>query len=455
MHADTSCPPSSSRQSVEDGIASMDRLDSLLHVVITRMDDAARERADECDALAARDASAGPLHGITVALKDNIDTAGVRTTAGSLFFRDHVPEQDAFVVAALKRQGAILTAKVNLAEFALGATTQNAHWGSCRNAWDSTRIPGGSSGGSAVAVAAGMAVASLGTDTGGSVRIPAAVNGLVGLRPTLGRISNSGVTPISAAFDTVGPIARDAETVARVFQAIDAYDPTDPSCVDGPRQPVMAELEQETSGLVVGIPRGFFFEGLAPEVDGALRQFQESLVDLGCKLVEVDIVDAELAQQNMFKILYPDAAAFHADRMAHAPELFGAEVLDRLRLGMDVNAQEMSAALTWRRHWQRQIELLFDEVDVILSPTLAADVPLVASGAMIETTHRITRFTYPWAMFTGPSLSVPCGFHSGSGMPIGAHLTARPWNDGVLLRVAHAFQMRTDFHRAVSPLLHG
>ena len=452
MNAKKPEPWASCRRQVEDGIASMDRLDASLHAVITRMDDEARARADECDALAARGESAGMLHGTTVALKDNMDTAGVRTTAGSLFFRDHVPTRDAFVVAALKRHGAILTAKVNLAEFALGATTQNAHWGSCRNAWDITRIPGGSSGGSAVAVAAGMAVASLGTDTGGSVRIPAAVNGLVGLRPTLGRISNSGVTPISAAFDTVGPIARDAVTVARVFQAIDAYDPTDPSCVAGKRQPVLAELDHDVADLVVGVPRGFFFEGLAPEVGASLREFESSLVTLGCTLVDVDIVDADLAQQNMFKILYPDAAAFHADRMQHEPELFGEEVLDRLRLGLSVDATEMSLALTWRRRWQRQIELLFDRVDVILSPTLAADVPLVAAGDMITTTHDITRFTYPWAMFSGPSISVPCGFHSGSGMPIGAHLTARPWNDGLLLRVAHAFQRTTDFHRAVSPL---
>ena len=443
----------SSREAVRRAIAQMDELDDTLRAVITRLDDEALEQARRCDEARARDESLGPLHGWTLALKDNIATAGVLTTSGSRFFQDHVPDADAFVTERLKRAGAILTAKVNLAEFALGATTHNDHWGTCRNAWDPERIPGGSSGGSAVAVAADMARTSLGTDTGGSVRIPAAVNGLVGIRPTLGRISNRGVTPISAAFDTVGPLARTAEEVAQVFAVIDVYDPEDPTCLDHERSSVLAELATPLDGLRVGVPRRFFFDDLDPGVEKLLREFIGVLERLGCQVTDVDLRQADQAQRHMFNILYPDAAAFHAERVVENPELFGPEVLDRLRLGEGVDAKDMSASLTWRRGWQRRVERIFEQVDVIVTPTLPGDVPLVQHGGMIATTHTITRFTYPWAMFGGPSLAVPCGFHEKSGLPVGAHLTSAPWHDHTVLRTAHQYQQVTDFHRSVTPLV--
>lgn len=442
-------------RSVRDAMAQMDRLDGQLRAVITRLDEEAMEQARRCDVARVRGKSLGPLHGWTVALKDNIATAGVRTTSGSRFFQDFVPVADAFVVERLRRAGAIFTAKVNLAEFALGATTDNDHWGTCRNAWDPERIPGGSSGGSAVAVAAGMAKVSLGTDTGGSVRIPAAVNGLVGMRPTLGRISNGGVTPVSGSFDTVGPLAHTAEEAARVFEVIDGYDPTDPTCLDRERVSVLDGLDDPVHGLRVGVPRRFFYEDLDPSVDRRLGEFLGALEGLGGTLVDVELPDAEQAQAHMFNILYPDAAAAHAERMACQPELFGPQVLERLRLGEGVDARAMATAISWRRSWQRAVERVFDAVDLIVTPALPGDVPKVQAGGMISTTHNITRFTYPWAMFSGPSLSVPCGFHDVSGLPIGAHLTAPAWHDHVVLRAAFAYQQVTQFHRATPPLLNG
>lgn len=443
---------STSAAGVAAAIAAMDDRDGTLRAVITRLDDDAREQARRCDEAQARGESLGPLHGWTLALKDNIATEGVRTTSGSRFFEHCVPDADAFVVDRLRRAGAIVTAKANLAEFALGATTSNDHWGACRNAWDPQRIPGGSSGGSAVAVAAGMARVAIGTDTGGSVRLPAAMNGLVGIRPTLGRISNSGVTPVSAAFDAVGPIARTAEEVAKVFSVIDTYDPVDPTCVDHERVSVLGELRRPVGGLRVGVPRRFFLEDIDPSVEKLVREFVQVLGDLGCVVSEVDVPDVDQAQQHMFSILYPAAAAFHRERMATEPERFGHEVLDRLRLGEGVDARDMSASLSWRLSWQRLVEGVFDDVDVIVTPVMPSDVPLVKRGQMIATTHGITRFTYPWAMFHGPSLAAPCGFHEDSGLPVGAHLTAPPWHDHTVLRVAHAFQQVTSFHRAVSPL---
>jgi len=433
-------------EGTEFAISQMDRLDPDLRAVITRMDDEALTSAAEQDAATATGHTLGPLHGVTIALKDNIDTAGVRTTAGSDFFRDRVPDADAFVVAKLREAGAILVSKVNLAEFALGGTTQNAHWGSCRNAWDPSRIPGGSSGGSAVAVAAGMADASLGTDTGGSVRIPASVNGLVGLRPTLGRISSAGVTPLSPAFDTVGPIARTAVGVADVFAAIDCFDLADPTSQDGHRRSVTRTLHDGIARLRVGIPDSFFFGDVDPAIVQAVRGVADTLERLSGELVPVTLEGAHEAQKHMFRIVYPEAAAFHSERLQSAPERFGEDVHRRLQLGVGVDAREMALAIDWRRRWQRRLERVFEGVDLVLTPTIPVDVPLVEDTEMIRTTHEITRFTYAFSMFAGPSLSLPCGLHPTSGMPIGAHLTAAPWREDLLLRAAAAYQTSTDWH---------
>ncbi|WP_460939073.1 amidase [Phycicoccus ginsengisoli] len=430
----------------ENALARIEACDPVLHAVITRMDDEVRTHAARLAGEAASGRFAGPLHGVLVALKDNIDTAGTRTTAGSDFFRDRTPEQDAFVVQRLRQAGAILTAKVNLAEFALGATTQNAHWGSCRNAWNRERIPGGSSGGSAVAVAAGMAEASLGTDTGGSVRIPASVNGLVGLRPTLGRISNRGVTPLSLAFDTVGPIAHTASLTAAVFSAIDFFDFDDPSSQDGPRRDVLAALDEGVRGLRIGIPQEFFFDDVDPAIAAAVREVGDLLARLGCELMAVTLEGAAEAQGHMFQILYPEAAAFHAQRLDDAPLQFGEDVHRRLQLGIGVDARDMARSIAWRRRWQRSVERVLLDVDVILTPTLPVDVPLVEGAEMIRTTHEITRFTYGFSMFHGPSISVPCGLHPASGMPMGAQLTAAPWREDVLFRTAAAYQSATGWH---------
>lgn len=431
----------------------IDRWDPVLRAVITRMDDDVRSEVARQVAASASGAPSSPLLGELVALKDNIDTRGTRTTAGSDFFRERVPEEDAFVVAQLRQAGAIPSAKVNLAEFALGATTQNAHWGSCRNAWDQTRIPGGSSGGSAVAVAAGMADASLGTDTGGSVRIPASVNGLVGLRPTLGRISNRGVTPLSLAFDTVGPIAHTAALAASVFSAIDAFDFEDPSSQDGPRRDVLATMDGGVDGLRVGVPEEFFFEDVDPVIATAVREVGEMLAKHGGEIVPMRLDGANEAQRHMFRILYPEVASFHAQRLSEAPEQFGEDVHRRLQLGVGVDARDMAQSMVWRRRWQRAVEKVLRDVDVILTPTIPVDVPHVEGAEMIRTTHEITRFTYGFSMYHGPSISIPCGLHPVSGMPIGAHLTAAPWREDVLFRAAAAYQSVTDWHERRPPAL--
>ena len=249
----------------------IERLDGRIRAYITVTAESAREQAGAADEALARGETLGPLHGLPVALKDNIDTAGVRTTVGSAFFADHVPERDAEVARRLREAGAVLLGKVTMHEFAYGATTQNPHHGFCRNPWDLERIPGGSSGGSGAAVSAGLCAAALGTDTGGSVRIPAALNGVSALRPTNGRVSNRGVFPITWTFDTVGPLARAVADLALVFSVLPGFDPEDPGSANRPADEVLDRLDLGLAGLRIGVPETFFFEDVDDEVVSVVR----------------------------------------------------------------------------------------------------------------------------------------------------------------------------------------
>lgn len=441
----------SATEQVERCLRRIEQLDAQLGVTITVMADEARAAALRCDEAAAEGRWLGLLHGMPVAVKDNIDTAAVRTTGGSSFFSDRVPESDAFVVRRLRSAGAIPIAKVNLAEFAFGATTQNVHFGSCRNPWNPDCIPGGSSGGSGAAVAAEMAVGSLGTDTGGSVRIPASVNGLVGLRPTLGRVSNGGVTPVSLNFDTVGPLAHRAVDVARLLAAIEGYDPDDVTSVRGPADEVIRTLDRGVDGLRIGVPTRFFFDDIDPQVEAAVRAAIDELERLGASVHEVVVEGAEEAQRRMQQMLYPDAAAFHEQRMAESAERFGSDVYTRLQLGPQTTSVEYAKAVAWRHRWLRELGRRFEQVDVIATPTAPAPPPLIDGADMITTTHALTTLTYGWSIGNLPALSVPCGF--ADGLPVGLQLAGRPWEDGLLLRVAAAYQSVTDWHTHRPPLL--
>jgi len=441
----------SALEEVELALDAIARVDARTRAVITAVPEQALAAARRCDDAAARGEWLGVLHGMTVSVKDNIDTADVLTTYGSAFFADHVPTADATVVRLLRAAGAVVVAKVNLAEFAFGGTTQNPHHGACRNPWDTDRIPGGSSGGSGVAVAAGMGIGSLGTDTGGSVRIPASFNGVCGLRPTLGRISNRGTMPVSSRFDTVGPLARRVVDVARLFTALDVYDPRDATSHRGDRRDVLQALTAGVAGVRVGVPVNFFFDDVDPEVDAAVRAAADVLRDLGAEFVPVTLPGAEQAQERMTKMIYPDAAAVHAARLRTAPERFGEDVRRRLELGLSTTATDSAAATAWRVGFQRQVDGLFEVVDVVLSPTVPMAAPPAASAEMVATTSAVTRLTYAWSMANGPSLSVPCGFHA-AGLPIGLHLAGPAWREDVLFRVGAAYQRCTDWHLRTPPL---
>lgn len=433
----------SSRAAVERCLARIHGLDGEVHATITVMEDEALAAADACDAAAAAGQWLGLLHGMPVAIKDNIDTAGVRTTSGSKFFAERVPKSDATVVRRLRAAGAVLVAKLNLAEFAFGATTQNPHYGGCRNPWDLTRIPGGSSGGSAAAVAAGMAAGALGTDTGGSVRLPASLTGLVGLRPTFGRVPNTGVTPVSGNFDTVGPLAHTVRDVARLLVATQGYDAADETSIRGPLDPVFEQLELGIEGMKIGVIESFF-ASLHPEVEAAVRAALDVLDGLGARLETVDLPHAEEAQVMAQRIIYPDIATFHAQRIAEAPELFGPDVLARMELGMAMSAVDYADAQRWRLGWVRRIDQLFTHVDLLVAPTSPSPPPPADDADMISITHAMTTTTYPWSLANMPSVSVPCGF--ADGLPVGMHLSGPAWHDGRVLRAAAAYQSSTLWH---------
>ena len=441
------------RARAEACLAAIARLDGTLRAFITPMPDAARVQASLADAAAREGRSLGPLHGMVVALKDCIDVAGVRGTAGSRFFADRVSPADATVVARLRAAGATIVGTANLHEFCFGGTTQNAHWGACRNPWDTTRIPGGSSGGSAVAVAAGMAEAALGTDTGGSIRGPCSITGVTGLRPSVGAVPCTGIFPVSPPLDTCGPMARSAADVALVFAAIAGHDPADPFSEAREPPEAMRRLSAGVAGLRVGIPRNHYFDGAPAAIAQPALDAARVLERLGARLEDIVVRGAEDAPANVQRIIFADASALHRGRLASDPGLFDPLVRERLRPGLALPATELADALRWRERFIHSTRrMLATDVDLVLSPMVATEVPRADDArGIVAVSAAIMRNAWGWAAAGVPALALPCGF-SPDGMPIGLQLAAGHWRDDVVLRAGHAYQRCTDWHMRLPPL---
>lgn len=434
------------RGRVEACLARIAAHDARLRSFITVTGDVAREAADAADAASAAGRHTGPLGGLAVSVKDNIDMAGVPTTCGSAAAFTHVPREDSAVVAKLRGAGAALVGKVNLHEFAFGGTTQNLHHGPCRNPWDPARIPGGSSGGSGASVAAGFCEASLGSDTGGSIRIPAALNGVVGLRPTVGRVSNFGSTPVSPRFDTIGPLAHDAAVVAAVYEAIAGFDPRDALSARQPVHSFAAACARGLAGLRIGVPRSFFFDDLDPDLGRCLEEAMRVLARVGATVSATTVEGAREVQAQMTPMLLADAADFHRERLRDEQSGLGADVRERMMIGTRVTGTEYAAAMRAKEAWTRRVHELFETVDAVLVPTVAFGAPLAEQSlAMIAATKDLTRFTFAWSFAEVPALSVPCGF-TRQGLPLGMQLVGPWWEEARLLAIAHAFQRETDFH---------
>jgi aspartyl-tRNA(Asn)/glutamyl-tRNA(Gln) amidotransferase subunit A len=428
--------------------ACLDRItrhDRELGAFITLTAESALAEAKRADADLASGVDRGALHGIPIALKDLYDTAGVRTTAGSRIFAERVPERDSAVAEKLRAAGAVLLGKLNLHEWALGVTNQNPHFGPACNPWDTARIPGGSSGGSAVAVASGFCYISPGSDTGGSIRIPASLCGVAGLKPTYGRVSLRGVIPLAWTLDHSGPLARTVGDLALALQAMAGHDPLDPSSVDVPTEDYAAGIEDGTKGVRVVIPTNHFFDDLDPEVDAAVRDGARVLASLGASVTEIALPRVDLLAPTQRAILLTDAAAYHREHLRERAADIGADVLTRLRTGQTFTGMDYAQARRDRDVLRREWLAVLQEQDIILSPTTPIPAPPREGQDAVTAAQRLTANTAPFNLTGLPAVSIPCGF-TAAGLPIGLQLAAGPWRERLLLRVARAYERATPWH---------
>jgi aspartyl-tRNA(Asn)/glutamyl-tRNA(Gln) amidotransferase subunit A len=394
----------------------------------------------------------GLLHGMLVAVKDNIDAAGVRTACGSALFADRVPVADAPVVERLRRAGAIVVGKAALMELCFGVRSTDMIAGQVRNPWNRLHVPGGSSGGSAAAVALDLCQAALGTDTGGSVRVPAAFCGVTGLRPTHGRVPNRGALAVSASFDTIGPIARGVDDVARMFAVIAGFDAKDPTSADQTLDTSILTDAADVTGLRIGLPTNFYFDDVDPEITAAVRLVAETLGRAGARVIDVTVPDAELAHSHATTIVLADACDVHAQALDTRRDSFSAQVYERMSRGRGFSAVDYARAERFRAAWRCNLRKLFTQVDMLLFPTTPYTAPLIEDGAhLADATRHATRFAYGGGLAGLPGLSLPCGLTS-AGLPIGAVLEGAWCNEAALLRAGRAWQRTTDWHLRRPPV---
>ena len=387
----------------------------------------------------------GLLHGIPIALKDLYETSGVRTTAGSKFFADFIPETNAVTVQKLSTAGSILLGKTNMHEIALGLTTVNPHYGACKNPWALERVPGGSSGGSGAALAAGLCLGSLGSDTGGSIRVPAALCGIVGLKPTYGRVSLNGVIPLSWNLDHAGPMARCVPDVAMLLQAIAGYDPEDPYSVDVPVVDYLAQIKDGVEGWRVALMEDEYLDRTDPEILAAVQEAAHEFSRIGARVKTVAFPGAYPAALSNGQMVISDAAVFHRQRLHDHPDYFGDDVRQRLQAGAELPLREYILARRTQSMMRWQFENFFHNYDILLMPTTAVAAPLIEGPDAIEQARLLTRYTAPFNLTGLPALSLPCGFTS-AGLPIGLQIIAPSWGEATLLRAAYAYEKATPWH---------
>jgi aspartyl-tRNA(Asn)/glutamyl-tRNA(Gln) amidotransferase subunit A len=430
-------------------LARIDTLDPTLNAFITVTAEPAREQARAADEELAAGRDRGPLHGIPVAVKDLFATEGIRTTGGSRLFENWVPEEDATAVRHLKAAGAVLLGKTGLHELAYGSTSINPWFGAIANPWKPDHHPGGSSGGSAAAVAAGLAYAALGSDTGCSIRQPAAFCGIVGHKPTFGLVSKAGAIPLAWTMDHVGPLTRDVRDAALVLAAIAGPDPADPYSAGRTADDYLGGLDAPVAGGKVGVPRKFFFEGGEPEVVGLVEKSLATFAGLGAEIVELELPDVEAA----FKaagVTFSEVLAIHGEAWRAQPELFSEAIREDFEAASKRSAADYAAAQHTRRLFKRGVEAVMSRVEVLVTPT--ANVPAAPIARQPEEYGR-----YHWRNtgifdFTGqPSISVPCGL-TGAGLPVGLMITGRAFEDATVFRYARAFERAHDWRRRRPPL---
>ena len=422
----------------------IERLNPVLNAFITVTADQAMAQAREAEAEVRRGRWRGPLHGIPVGLKDNIDTAGVRTTLASAVFQDRVPSEDAEVVRRLKTSGAVLLGKQNLHEVAFGTTAAVSHFGPVHNPWQLDRVAGGSSGGSAAAVAADLCFGAVGTDAGGSIRVPAAYCGIVGLKPTYGLVGMRGAGDSGWwSMNHVGPICRSVADAALLLSAIAGYDPRDSSSVETPIPDYTEALRDKVSTLRLGTPRAVFYDPLNPEIAAAmstalavLRRLTAGVRDVGLPPISDTVAP---------NIVLAETYAFHEPYFVNTPQLYDAAIRRNLRQGSQVTT---SAYIQSRRELaeaRRAVGAVFSDVDLLVTPTTAVPPPTIEEAVRLEIELEMIRNTAPFNSYGLPAISIPCGF-TRSGLPIGMQISGPRLGESKVLALAHAYEQATTWH---------
>lgn len=433
--------------------AYLDRIEQLnprINAYITVTAERAREDAKRATEELAAGKVRGPLHGIPIAHKDLYETAGIRTTGGAKIHADHIPQDDCMVAARLRAAGTILLGKLNTHEYAYGVTTDNPHFGPTRNPWDLQRIPAGSSGGSGAAIAAGLATAATGTDTGGSIRMPASVCGVVGLKPTYGRVSKQGVLPLSYLFDHTGPLTRTVMDAGIMLNGMAGYDPADPASLRLPTEDVLGEIGSGIRGLRIGVPRGYFFEQLEEDVAAVVDEAIAELGRLGARVREVEIPGVQEAVGGLFGHVLAEAQEIHAHALRTRRQDFGPD-LQALLGSPAPDTAALMAGLRARDALTAATRQVLEEVDVLVTPTTPITaVPIgqesVSYGGVEEPVlMAMIRCTAPFNASHLPALSLPCGFCR-AGLPVGLQIVGRPFDERLVLRVGHAYERSMDWH---------
>src|SRR5271167_4500988 len=418
-----------------DCLSRIERLNPILNAFITVTADLALEQARQAEADISVGNWSGPLHGVPVGLKDLLDTAGVRTTAASNQFRDRVPAEDAELVRQLKRAGAVIVGKLNLHEFAFGGSGIVSAFGPVKNPWDAERITGGSSSGSAAAVASGMCVASIGTDTAGSIRCPAALCGIVGHRPSARTLSAEGIIPLSRSFDTAGPMTRTVRDAAVLLQTLAGAS-------------VTASLEESVSALKIGVARKGFFEDLQSEVESCI---EEALAVIKKMVASVRDVQLEIARRRT--VFDAEIYEYHQEMVATVPERYDPHTLARIRKCDGISATEYIRARRELEAHRRMAESVFGEVDLVITPTVPVAAPRISELLPLAEpdlrdfeTRYLLRNTAPFSVLYWPSVSVPCGF-TREGLPVGLQISGKPGADATVMQLALAYETATPWHK--------
>jgi aspartyl-tRNA(Asn)/glutamyl-tRNA(Gln) amidotransferase subunit A len=425
-------------------LARIGRFSPLLNAFITITAESALEQAREAEAEMKHGNWRGPLHGVPIALKDLFDTAGVRTTGGSAVFKDRIPAEDAEVVRRLKAAGAVLLGKTNMQEFAFGGSSIVSYFGAVHNPWEPNHIAGGSSGGSAAALAAELCYGAFGSDTAGSIRLPASHCGIVGLKPTYGLVSTRGVIPLSWSLDHVGPMARTVADTALLLQVIAGYDAQETTSEEIKIPDYTQALGAKVSSLRIGVPREFFLADLDPEIEAAMKEALSVMGKLTAGIRDVPL-QANTMETLRDVVRAAEAYAYHREFVTKTPELYQPLTLKRIRAGADVTTPAYIQGRRDLAHVRRTADAWFDAVDVLVTPTLPIRPPAISDPRADDILPAV-RNTSPFDVNGWPAISIPCGFTK-QGLPIGLQVIGPHGGEAVVFQLAHAYEQATDWHK--------